>query len=80
MSQIFRAVGPLREILKAQFFSSLGLEAERDFDHRISKLTPHSVTASERYLNNKNPNHGRETASIDFRSSAESFSMLFVNT
>ena len=55
---------------KLDFFSPLGFEAKTDYDHKTSKLKPHSVRGSERYLNHKNPIHDRETASI-LRFSAE---------
>ena len=55
-------------------FSPLGLEAKSDFDHKTSKLKPHSVRVSERYMNDKNPIHVRETALI-FRLNAESFEL-----
>ena len=65
---IYRAVGCLGENL--DFFSPLGFEANCNFDYKAYKLKPHSIRASERYLNNKNPIHGQETALI-FRLCAE---------
>ena len=52
ISQIYRFVSPLAE--KLNFLVPLALEAKSDFDHRTSKWELHSVTASERYLNDKN--------------------------
>ena len=74
MSQIYRAVGPLGE--KFDFFRLLKFEAKSDFDHKTSKLKPHSVRASEKYLNDMNPIHGRAKQSI-FRCSAKSFESYF---
>ena len=70
ISQIYRVVGLLEE--KLDFFSPLGFEAESDFGHKTFKIKSHSIRASEQYLNDKNPIHGRETASI-FRFIAENF-------
>ena len=74
ISQIYRVVGPSGE--KLNFYRSLVFEAESDFDHKITKLKPQSIRASERYLNNENLIHGRETAMI-FLFSAETFESDF---
>ena len=72
--QTRKIVGLLGE--KLIFFSPLGFEAKSNFDPKTSKSKPESVTVSERYLNDKNPIHDRETASL-FRFSAESFESDF---
>ena len=61
-------LGPVGE--KFKFFNPLGFEAKKDFDHKTSTGT------SKRYLNDKNPIHNRETASI-FQFSAETFESDF---
>ena len=43
--KIYRAVGCLGE--KLDFFSPLGLEANRNFDYKTYKLKPHLIRASE---------------------------------
>ena len=73
ISQIYRVVRPLGE--KLHFCSPLGFKAESNFDHKTPKLQPHTIRASERYLNDKNPILGRETVS-SFRFSAENFVFL----
>ena len=67
ISQIYRAVSPLE--VKFKFFSPLGFEAKSDFHH---------VGASERYLNDMNPIHSRQTVSI-FQFSAEFFNQTRVD-
>ena len=57
---------------KLNVFSPLGFEAQTKFDLKTFKQKSYSIIASERYLNHKNPIHGREIASI-FRFSAETF-------
>ena len=61
---------------KVNVFSPLGFETQADFDHKTYKLKPHSIRASERYLNHKNPINGREAASI-FRFNPETFESDF---
>ena len=50
--------------LKLDVFSPLEFEANCNFDYKTFKLNPHSIRASEWYMNNKNPIYGQETASI----------------
>ena len=69
ISQIYRVIGPLPE--KVIFFNSLRFEAKSDFDHKTSKLKPHLIRVSERYLNEKNLICSR--VSIEFSISAEDF-------
>ena len=58
---------------KLDFVRLLGFEAKCDFDCKTYKLKQHLITASEWYLNDKNPPiHDQETASI-FQFCAESF-------
>ena len=74
ISQILTIFGPLGE--KFDFFIFLGFEAKSDFDHKTFKIKSHSTRASEPYMNDKSPIHGRETA-LTFRFSAETFESDF---
>ena len=61
---------------KAHFLSPLGFEVQGNYDSETSGFKRHSFRAFQLYLTDKNPTHGRGTASV-FRFSARSFGAYF---
>ena len=69
-SEILSSLGPLGE--KFIFFIPLVIETESSFDHENQRFKLRLIRASNRYLNNQNPIHGRKMALVA-RFTAQSF-------
>ena len=61
-SQIFGVVDPLGE--NFDYFCPLGLDVQRNSNHKSPKIKLHSVRALKRYLNEKNLIQGQVIATI----------------